>query len=194
MMTTAEFRQLRAFARVDGAYLGILWVISFACYLGGLSTEMLGLVGTGLAIWSPLFALMRMKKFRDGARGGILSFRRGVAYYIYMFFYASLIFALAQWAYFAFIDNGYLMRSYVSIMSTTEAQQIIKAYGLTTEQMTENMEMMGEMDPIMIALNFMALNITAGIVLSIPMALIARKDGSEGAEMAKNEDKTIKDE
>ena len=54
-MTTQEYIQLRAFARVDGTYVGILWIASFACYLGGLSSPMLGLVGGILAVVSPFF-------------------------------------------------------------------------------------------------------------------------------------------
>ena len=32
-MTTPEYVQLRAFARVDGTYLGILWIVSCASLL-----------------------------------------------------------------------------------------------------------------------------------------------------------------
>lgn len=194
MITSAEYIQLRAFARVDGAYLGILWIISFACYLAGLSTQLLGLIGTFLAIGSPIFAYLRLKKFRDYARHGIISFKRSMAYFILMFFYASLIFALAQYIYFAFIDDGYLLRSYISILSTPEAEQIIKAYGMTLKQMTENLNALSEISPIMIALNIMPINITVGIILSIPMALIACRSGNGNAQTDKNENKTIKEE
>lgn len=180
MITSAEYIQLRAFARIDGAYLGILWIISFACYLAGLTNQTLGLIGSILAIVSPLFALNRLKKFRDIARYGIISFRRAMAYYVYMFLYASVIFALAQYIYFAFIDGGYLMRSYISLMSTPEAEQIIKAYGLSEREMTESLNMLQDISPIMIALNIMAMNITVGLVLSIPMALWARRSGNGG--------------
>lgn len=187
MITSAEYIQLRAFARIDGAYLGILWIISFACYLGGMTNQTLGLIGSIVAIASPLFALNRLKKFRDYARYGVISLGRAAAYYIYMFLYASVIFALAQYVYFAFIDGGYLMRSYISLMSTPEAEQIIKAYGLSKQEMTESLEMLQDISPIMIALNIMAMNITVGLVLSIPMALWVRRRGNTGEGEDKNE-------
>ena len=93
-MTTQEYIQLRAFARVDGTYVGILWIASFACYLGGLSSPMLGLVGGILAVASPFFAAKRLIKFRDDIRDGEISGRRSMLYYALMFFYASLLFAL----------------------------------------------------------------------------------------------------
>ena len=49
-MTISEHLQLRAFARIDGAYLGILWTISFACYIMGMSQPTIGLIGTATAL------------------------------------------------------------------------------------------------------------------------------------------------
>ena len=55
-MTPEEYTQLKAFARVDGAYLGVAWIISFAFYICGLSSPLLGLLGTLIAVLSPVFA------------------------------------------------------------------------------------------------------------------------------------------
>ena len=95
-MTTEEYIQLRAFARVDGTYVGILWITSFACYLGGLTSPMLGLIGGIIAIISPFFAAKRLTKFRDDIRDGEISGKRSMLYYALMFFYASLLLALIQ--------------------------------------------------------------------------------------------------
>ena len=105
-MTTPEYIQLRAFARIDGTYLGIIWTISFACYIIGISNPMIGMVGSIMALASPFYAFKRLRKFRDEIRDGHISLLRSMAYYMLMFFYASILFALAQYAYFAFLDNG----------------------------------------------------------------------------------------
>ena len=138
-MTTQEYIQLRAFARVDGTYVGILWIASFACYLGGLSSPMLGLVGGILAVASPFFAAKRLIKFRDDIRDGEISGRRSMLYYALMFFYASLLFALAQYLYFAFLDGGYLMREYTSMLSSPEMKQAMQVYGMTADQLMEGL-------------------------------------------------------
>ena len=85
-MTTEEYIQLRAFARVDGTYVGILWIASFACYLGGLSSPMLGLIAGIIAILSPFFAVKRLTKFRDDIRDGEISGRRSMIYYALILF------------------------------------------------------------------------------------------------------------
>jgi hypothetical protein len=48
----------------------------------------------------------RLSKFRNYALDGVISFRRALAYSWYTFFYASLLFAIAQFLYFRFLNNG----------------------------------------------------------------------------------------
>ena len=174
-MTTQEYIQLRAFARVDGTYVGILWIASFACYLGGLSSPMLGLLGGILAVASPFFAAKRLIKFRDDIRDGEISGRRSMLYYALMFFYASLLFALAQYLYFAFLDGGYLMREYTSMLSSPEMKQAMQAYGMTADQLMEGLKEFANTSPIMTALNIMTMNITIGLIFSLPVSLITRR-------------------
>ena len=174
-MTTQEYIQLRAFARVDGTYVGILWIASFACYLGGLTSPMLGLVGGILAVASPFFAAKRLIKFRDDIRDGEISGRRSMLYYALMFFYASLLFALAQYLYFAFLDGGYLMREYTSMLSSPEMKQAMQAYGMTADQLMEGLKEFANTSPIMTALNIMTMNITIGLIFSLPVSLITRR-------------------
>ena len=174
-MTTQEYIQLRAFARVDGTYVGILWIASFACYLGGLSSPMLGFVGGILAVASPFFAAKRLIKFRDDIRDGEISGRRSMLYYALMFFYASLLFALAQYLYFAFLDGGYLMREYTSMLSSSEMKQAMQAYGMTADQLMEGLTEFANTSPIMTALNIMTMNITIGLIFSLPVSLITRR-------------------
>ena len=174
-MTTQEYIQLRAFARVDGTYVGILWIASFACYLGGLSSPMLGLVGGILAVASPFFAAKRLIKFRDDIRDGEISGRRSMLYYALMFFYASLLFALAQYLYFAFLDGGYLMREYTSMLSSPEMKQAMQAYGMTADQLMEGLKEFANTSPIMTELNIMTMNITIGLIFSLPVSLITRR-------------------
>ena len=174
-MTSQDYIPLRAFVRVDGTYVGILWIASFACYLGGLSSPMLGLLGGILAVASPFFAAKRLIKFRDDIRDGEISGRRSMLYYALMFFYASLLFALAQYLYFAFLDGGYLMREYTSMLSSPEMKQAMQAYGMTADQLMEGLKEFANTSPIMTALNIMTMNITIGLIFSLPVSLITRR-------------------
>ena len=132
----------------------------------------MGLIGTALALASPLYAYVRLRKFRDYARDGVISFSRAMAYYVFIFFNASIIFALVQYVYLAFIDKGYLLNAYRAFVSTPEANNMLNAYGMTQQQI---LDALSQTSPMIWALNVMSVNVIIGILLSIPMAIIAKK-------------------
>lgn len=175
MMTSAEYKQLTAFAGIDGALLSVLWIMSFALTLGGLTVAFLGLAGNALMFVSPVFAFLRVRKFRDYARMGYISFGRAMMYSVVMFLYTSLIFALAQYIYFAYMDNGYMTGALMKILDSEEMQAAANPYGMTTDQMKEMFGQMSQIPPIEMALNFMSINVTIGIVFSLPIALLVRR-------------------
>ncbi|MBO5467498.1 MAG: DUF4199 domain-containing protein [Prevotella sp.] len=173
-MTPEEYKQLKAFARIDGALLGVMWIISFACYVIGMSNPMLMMGGLLIAVCSPFFAASRVRKFRDYARDGVLSFKRGMAYTILLFFYAALLFAVAQYVYFEFIDNGHIMNQIASMMNEPQNQKIIEAYGLK-QSMDESLKIMSQTRAIDYALNYLSVNLIIGTVLSLPIAAAVKK-------------------
>lgn len=159
---------------MDGALLAVMWIASFACYVAGTANPMLMMGGMLIAVCSPFFAALRLRRFRDGARDGTISFGSGYAYTILVFFYAALLFAIAQFAYFQFIDNGYLMNQLVEMMNTAQNQQVIEAYGLK-ETLDESLRLMAEIRPIDYALNYLTLNVMLGMVLGLPIAAVMKR-------------------
>jgi len=177
-MTPEEYVQLKAFARQDGALLSLLWIGSFACYIKGLTIPSLGLAAVLLAVASPFFAASRLRHFRDKVREGIISFRRGYAYSILLFFYAGILLAAAVWAYFALIDDGYLLGIISRTLHSAEGRQLMEAYGMGA-QIDESLNMLAEMRPIDYAVNMLTVNITAGLLLGIPIAATMKRTGNE---------------
>ena len=102
MITPTVLTQLKAFARQDGLLLGLYWTTSFILVVSLPQS----IIGSLLALATPVFLGWRLCCFRDFALDGVISFRRGFAYCIYTTFYASLLFALIQFIYFRFIDHG----------------------------------------------------------------------------------------
>ena len=49
-MTPAEYIQLKAFARQDGALMALLWIGSFGCYIAGLGHPIYGMIAVMLAV------------------------------------------------------------------------------------------------------------------------------------------------
>lgn len=173
-MTPAEYVQLKAFARIDGARLALLWVVSFTCYIVGIANPLYGMVAIVLMVATPFFVSRRLMKFRDEGLGGVISFGRGWGYSLYVFFYASILLALAQYVYFAYIDQGYMLQSFSEALSSSEAQQMVKQYG-AQQMIEESLEQLAQMRPIDYALNILTMNIMVGAVLGLPIAALIKK-------------------
>lgn len=174
MATHAEYEQLKAFARIDGAMIGGLWILSFAMFIGEFYYPLFGIASLVTGVLSLVFAFIRMQKFRNEVLDGVISFRRALGYAMLMFFYASVLMAAAQFVYFQFIDGGFLIGKYISIASGPEFKTIADIYGITPDEMKVAMDNITALRPIDIALQFLTTNIILGVFISLPMAAMMR--------------------
>ena len=187
VMTPIEYTQLRAFARQDGALLSLLWIGSFACYIQGLTYPSLGMAAILLAIMSPFFAANRLRHFRDYAREGFITFKRGYAYTVMSYFYAGLLLAGAIYVYFEYMDNGYLLGVLSSVMASEEGKKVLELYGMK-DQMQQEMQALYDMRPIDFAVNMLTISIMAGFFLGLPIAALMRRDGVASEEVNSEEE------
>lgn len=168
-MTPAEYTQLRAFAGRDGFVLSLIWTGSFASYITGLTNPEWSMVGMFLAIVTPFFVAKRLRRFRDEVLDGIISFMRGWAYVIFVFFFAGLLLAMVQYAYFTFVDQGYFIQTFSNYIHTPEIEQLMKQYGIT-EQLNEEIRVLQSIRAIDLVLNCLTYNILVGVLLGAPIA------------------------
>lgn len=179
MITEKDILQFKAFARQDGALLALLWVCAFLLYIVGLSNSMLALAALMLVCYTPLFVGKRVGKYRDTVLDGVISYRRAYGYTVLMFYYGSILFAVVQYVYFAFLDQGFLLSRFTDMVSSDEGRQVLQRYGMV-ETMNESLRQMALTRPIDFALNMLIANVAAGLVLGIPVASIrARRVKSE---------------
>ena len=169
-MTPAEYQQLKAFARIDGALLFLLWTSIFMLYIKGLENPVLGMLSLGLLIISPFYVGKRLRKFRDSAREGIISFARGYAYIILTFFYSGLLFAVVMYIYFTYLDHGFLMAKFTEIANAPESIQM----GMK-DMMQQSINELSSMRPIDISLNMLTIVILAGFMLGMPIAALLQR-------------------
>lgn len=174
-MTPEEYKQLKAFARQDGALLSLLWIGAMACYIQGLSSPTLGMIAMLLIVVSPFYAANRLRHFRDEAREGIISFMRAYGYTVLTYFYAGLLLAVAIFAYFQFMDNGYLLGKLMELLNTEEGRLVANAYGMGDE-MKQGLEELAKMRPIDYALNMLTINISTGFILGLPTAALMQRN------------------
>lgn len=169
MTRIEKFIQLKAFARQDAIFLLLLWIASFAC----ITIVPAGALGNLLALATPFLIAWRLSKFRDQALDGHISFRRAFAYSVYTFFYASLIFALAQFAYFRFLDHG----TFAGII--TESMKLLapmyEQNGLSKAEINQSINQIAMLTPIEWSFVFMMQNLTVGVIASLPVAAVCRR-------------------
>lgn len=169
-MNYDEIKQLRTYARYDGVYLGIIWMASFACFLAITWQGMLLMCSLLLMLYSPFFVASRLKSFRNEALGGVISFKRALFYCIRVFFNGSLLFAMMQWVYMRFIDNGKLLNMVSSVINVPENDQLFKAMGLNREEYLQVLALMFE--PFAFAASSFIRGCLFGTILSFIIAAI----------------------
>ncbi len=175
MINVISLIQLKAFARQDGFLLFLLWIASFAIIVHNPASSW----GSLLAMATPFFVGWLLVKFRDYALQGVISFRRALAFSVFTFFYASMLFAVAQYVYFRFLDNGALISTLVSTVKALEP--FYQAQGVSVEGLRQSITMIGELSPVEIAFIFMMQNIFMGFFMSFPIALATRRSRARGS-------------
>lgn len=182
MINVTSLIQLKAFARQDGFFLFLLWLASFVVIVTNPTSSW----GSLLAMATPFAVGWMLIRFRNYALNGTISFRRGLAFSFYTFFYASLLFAVAQYVYFRFLDNGGLATMLLSSVKVLEP--IYKANGIPTADLRQSLTMIGSMSPLEVAFVFMMQNFFIGIVLSFPIAAWGqrRRKAKERQDMTKD--------
>ncbi|WP_255406440.1 DUF4199 domain-containing protein [Prevotella sp. KH2C16] len=171
-MTFAEaLTQIRAFARQDGFILALAWIGSFASVLYVPQS----VIGSLLAMATPFIVIWRLVRFRNDALDGIISFRRGLVYSWFTFFYASLLFCLAQYVYFRFLDKG-LFNS-ILINATQVMSEVYQTQGIDAKDFTDAVSVFTSMKPIQLSFVFMMQNIFMGTIMSLPIAALCMRRG-----------------
>lgn len=169
MIRIEDFLQLKAFARQDALILSAVWTASFLC----VTMAAAGALGNVLAIATPFVVGWRAIKFRDNALGGSISFRRAFAFSLYVFAYASLVFALVQFAYFRFLDHG----AFAAMIG--ESMRLLtpmyKENGISAEQISQSISMVGMLTPVQWAFIFMMQNLLIGAIASVPIAAVCKR-------------------
>lgn len=172
-MQYEEYKQLRLWARYDGIYLAILLVGSFACTVLSPTIPFLGAFSSLLLLAAPFFVAFRLRKFRNEALDGHITYYRALFYCLRVFLNGTLFFALFQWLYMKFLDGGRLLALYQSMMSAPEMKVIVKAYGVSQADFNTALQEMFQ--PTFLACYSLIMGVMSGIVLSLLIAAIMKK-------------------
>ncbi len=172
-MNEVSYKQIRAFAAQYGAVVGLMWIVSFAFFIVGLTRPLVGNVGLVAGLSSVAAAGLLIRKFRREVSP--LRFGRSWWMAALIFMHASLLMAAAQFVYFRYIDNGLFLRTYSAVMQQPEAlatMQRMMPGEDAAEAVRQAMELLKGISPGGLTLEFLAYNLMLGFLLAVPAAWI----------------------
>lgn len=140
----------------------------------GFKIPLLQLLFIFMTLFVPILGYIYIRKYRERYCGGELSFLRGLVFSIYMYFFASLLTAAAHYIYFRFIDNGYLLGTYMEQLENLKSS-LIGDMETSIDQLIQNLDIIASMSSLQLTLQLIFQNIFYGILLSLPTALLAMR-------------------
>lgn len=173
IINVMDLVQLKAYARQYGVVLALVWATSFLSIVFAPAS----VLGSLLALSTPIVVGWFLVRFRNDALDGHISFRRGFAFSCYTFFYASLLFAAVQFVYLRFFDHGAFMAMLGESLQTME--DVYRHEGAAAlqavDQMKRTIAVIGQLSPLQLTFVIMMDNILMGVLLSLPIAFACRR-------------------
>jgi len=178
MITPTEYIQLKAYARQDGFFLGLLWIITFACLIYSTQDPTLQIGFMIGALATPFIVFYRLRHFRDKILEGCISFKRAFAFVALMMGYASVIMAAATYIYFSFIDNGTFMNMLQQNISLPEVRKSFVQAGIDIKEMENQLQIMSQIRPIDFAISIFSNGIISAIFMGLIIGVIGKSYNS----------------
>ena len=175
MISSAEYIQLKAYARQDGIFFGILWIIAFACLIHSMQDHSLQFGFIIGAIATPFLAYYRLKHFRDKVLEGHISFRRAFAFVTFTMGYGSIIMAAATYIYFYFLDHGTFIGFLQQSFSTPEVRNSIMQTGVDIQEMEKQIQAMSQIRPIDFAFSVFSNGIISAFFMGIIIGFLGKR-------------------
>ena len=132
---------MQRYAMLFGTYMGGYWILKFILFPLGLMAPILLFLFAGLTLCVPFMGYYYTKMYRNQVCGGGISFLQAWVFTVFMYIFAALLTAVAHYIYFRFIDHGFIINTYETMLDTFSQSNIpgVEAY---VDQLEEVMEVM----------------------------------------------------
>lgn len=173
-----EKYELRMFANRQAMYYGLFFglflVLKFVfevAFDGGVGAFISGV----LTIMVPVFAYKCAVLFKRKVEGSETGFGLFLRFTIYLFFFASMFLALAQFIYYQYINPDYIQHQVDLLVSAAEQ---IKGAEEQVRQLKDLIAEAGVPSASTVAIQTVWIFIILGLILGLPIAAIVNKNGS----------------
>ena len=146
---------------------------------------MAALLFLGLTLMVPYLIYRLTKRYRNQYCGGRIDFFRAFIFSMYTMCFGALLASVAYYIYFAYIDGGAMVGALaqsieqlqsvdIAILEGVNAEAVVQ-FNQYIELMQQTVQQIQAMKPIDITLSMLSNNVSWSIVLSLPIALLVRK-------------------
>lgn len=173
-MTQNQPISLQQTAMYFGTLMGLFWIIKFAFLPLGFTIPLLQLLFVLLTFFVPILGYLYARKFRNRYCGGSITFSRAFAFTVLMYLFAALLAAVAHYIYFRYIDNGFLIDSYIGqleAMKPTATEEMKESI----DQFIEGFSLISSLSPIQLTFQLISQNFMYGVLLALPTALLVMR-------------------
>lgn len=171
---TESRSSLQKYAMHFGTYMGVYWILKFILFPLGLSIPFLLFLFIGLTLGVPFMGYYYVRIYRDKVCGGSIKFLQAWVFTIFMYLFAALLAAVAHFVYFQFIDQGFIVQTYTTMLEGMSQANTpgMEAY---IGQLKEMMTVVSSLTPIDITLQLISQNVSYGTLLGLPTALFVMR-------------------
>lgn len=173
-MTQNQPISLQQTAMYFGTLMGIFWIIKFTFLPLGFTIPLLQLLFVLLTFFVPILGYLYARKFRNRYCEGTITFSRAFTFTVLMYLFAALLAAVAHYIYFRYIDNGFLIDSYIGqleAMKPTATEELKESI----DQFIEGFSLISSLSPIQLTFQLISQNFLYGTLLALPTALLVMR-------------------
>ena len=135
MASTAQSRQLSAYATEYGTFIGLAWIVVFALFICGLrSWAALPLfLGTLLFICLPVLPCYFAWRWRKRSGETAVGYGRAFFFCLLMMMYTCLLTAAVEFVYFRWMDHGAVTASLETFICSPELRAAYQQLGMSQQ-------------------------------------------------------------
>ncbi|MDO5523462.1 MAG: DUF4199 domain-containing protein [Bacteroidia bacterium] len=112
--------QLINYAMHAGIFLGLFWILKYLFVIGSTRILALNLIGSFLAIGTPLILYYFLIKYKTSITGNKMGYWHGVRFGITLFFFASILEAVMVFIHITWIDPAFVGKLYENMIETVK--------------------------------------------------------------------------
>ena len=161
---------MQRYAMLFGTYMGGYWILKFILFPLGLMVPFFLFLFAGLTLCVPFMGYYYTKMYRNHVCGGSIGFLQAWIFTVFMYIFAALLTAAAHYIYFRFIDHGFVINTYETMLNSF-SQSHIPGVEIYMNQLKDALAVMQTLTPIDITMQLMSQNVFYGSLLAIPTAL-----------------------